>query len=177
MNLVDIRQKAAAQIASDFPLHPKKKKKKKIKMTQEVEIEKVTIEPSTGSVFLHEKHGERILQIVMEPYQASVLDLCFRRENFVRPLTHDLVHTMMELGDLSLEKIVVDEVKNSVIMSTLYIKIDGEMNKVDARPSDALIMAAREIATIFVSETVMDMLGFVLKSKTKVHNCGETKEE
>ena len=78
-----------------------------------------------------------------------------RNQSPPRPLTHDLMATLVEASGCTLDKVEITEVKESTFFAVLHLRRDGEVFQVDARPSDAIALAVRTSAKIFVSEDVL----------------------
>jgi bifunctional DNase/RNase len=82
-----------------------------------------------------------------------------------RPLSHDLMRTLLETLSAKLEQIVIHDIKDSTFFAKLIVRTNGEVQEIDARPSDGIALALRMQAPIFVSdkialeETVADKTG------------------
>jgi len=107
-------------------------------------------------IFLREKAGTaRVFSIVIGRPEARAIDRAVRNQSPPRPLTHDLMATIVEASGCTLEKVEITEVKESTFFAVLHLRRDGEVFPVDARPSDAIALAVRTKAPIFVSEDVL----------------------
>jgi bifunctional DNase/RNase len=107
-------------------------------------------------IFLREKAGQaRTFSIVIGRPEARAIDRAVRNQAPARPLTHDLMATILEASGCTLEKVEITEVKESTFFAVLHLRRDGETFQVDARPSDAIALAVRTSAKIFVSEDVL----------------------
>ena len=72
-----------------------------------------------------------------------------------RPMSHDLIKSFMEHLGVSVRRVVIGDVKNSTYYATVYLENNGVERTVDARPSDAISLALRTRAPLYVSEDVL----------------------
>lgn len=108
-------------------------------------------------VILKEKSGERELYIWIGPVEAMALQRAINKEVFQRPLTHELLRNLMEKTNIVMEHIEIDDLRDHTYFATIYIRNnDSELLTIDARPSDALVLATWNGVTIFVSEQVIE---------------------
>jgi hypothetical protein len=108
-------------------------------------------------VILKEKSGERELYIWIGPVEAMALQRAMNKEVFQRPLTHELLRNLMEKAQITMEHIEIDDLRDHTYYATIYLKNrDSELLTMDARPSDALVLATWNGVTIFVSEQVIE---------------------
>jgi len=127
-----------------------------------MELSKILI-TETGEyqvVWLREKGGTRTFPILIGIFEAAAIDRVVREIATPRPLTHDLMaDTLTSLG-ARLERIVVSSLQSHTFFAKLMIERDGETVEVDSRPSDAIALAVRLGAPIYVAEEVLrDVLG------------------
>jgi uncharacterized protein len=125
-----------------------------------VELATVGVVPLTGTpvVLLREPNEGAIVPIFIGPNEARAIILAQRGVEPERPMTHDLlVDLMVALGG-SLERVVVDELRNGTYHGALEIRIEGRDDTllVDSRPSDALAMAVRTGAAILVAPAILE---------------------
>ena len=111
---------------------------------------------NTPVVILQESEGERVLPIWIGPGEASAIAMELADMKFSRPLTHDLLAAV--LGGLggALQKVVISRVEENTYFAEMIIWCNGEMISVDARPSDAIAVALRLDAKIFVHEELLE---------------------
>lgn len=102
----------------------------------------------------------RVLPICIGSVEAAAIGKAISHEKSARPMTHSLVGTIMAQLGGKLDRIVIDKVRGTVFYATLYILRGRETIKVDARPSDAVALAIRLDAPIFVGENVMASASF-----------------
>jgi hypothetical protein len=112
-------------------------------------------------VILKELAGERYLPIWIGAFEAEAIALRLRSLEFARPLTHDLLLTILqELGG-TVERIIVNDLHDDTFYARVIIDVDGQELDIDSRPSDAIALAVRAEAPVYVEEHVMDEAGIV----------------
>lgn len=110
-------------------------------------------------VLLKEKDGERVLPIWVGPHEGDVLALQLAGRSAPRPLTYDLTMRLLEAAQAAVERVSVSRLHEEVFYATLFLRAGGVVHEIDARPSDALNLALRAGAPIFVDADVMDDQG------------------
>jgi uncharacterized protein len=109
-----------------------------------------------NAVFLVDAAHDRVLPIWIGPSEAMAIQLRMDRRRFERPLTHDLLDSLVkELGGQVL-KIHVDDLKGSTFVGTVFVRRNGHVHSVDARPSDAIALAVGNRAPIYVAVEVLE---------------------
>jgi len=99
---------------------------------------------------------DRYLPIWIGPYEAEAIALRLQHRRTPRPLTHDLLKNMIAHLGGEVAYIVVNDMRNDTYYARILVDVDGEQMDIDSRPSDAIALAVRVEAPIFVEETVMD---------------------
>jgi len=125
----------------------------------EVEIAGIAIDKASNSpvVLLRDvKEKKRILPIWIGPYEAEAISQGLRGEKFKRPLTHDLILSMLRGLKVDISEVVVSTLKNDTYYAEIYLKKGNSIFKVDSRPSDSLALASKGKIPIFIDENVMD---------------------
>ncbi|RYG49260.1 bifunctional nuclease family protein [bacterium] len=124
----------------------------------QVMVEGVFAAENNGQIsrFVLLTDGERRLPISIGPFEAQAIQLMLEGERLDRPLTHDLIRNIMERVDTRLTKVTIDDYWNAVYYAKLTIKRKTEEYDVDARPSDAIALAMRFEASIFVADALLD---------------------
>ena len=117
-------------------------------------------------VILKEKNTERYLPIWIGPAEADAIAVILQDVKLPRPLTHDLLQSVINTLGATVESIVVNDLKNDTFFARINLKVDGNATEVDSRPSDALALAVRTQVPIFVDESVMDKAGILLDKET-----------
>jgi bifunctional DNase/RNase len=116
-----------------------------------------------GGVVLAEKGGRRILRIYIGESEARAIDKAINKRFDRRPMTHDLIFSILEGMKVQLLSVMIDELRDDTFFGKLVLQTQngGEAQQViiDSRPSDALALAARAEVPIFASEEVLDEAG------------------
>jgi bifunctional DNase/RNase len=123
----------------------------------EMELNKIVIDEKRHDqlIVLKEKNGSRLLPIIIGFNEASAIKLKISGFQPPRPLTHDLLHSMIKNLDADLEKIVIDKLEENTFHAKLFVRQDGKMRIIDARPSDSIALAVRADVPIFVEEEIL----------------------
>jgi uncharacterized protein len=106
-------------------------------------------------IFLKEIDGDRSFPIVIGLFEATSIDRRVRGISIPRPLTHDLISSVIETLGGDLQDIVISELRDHTYFAKLRIRKEGELEEVDCRPSDAIAMAVTAKVPIFVNEDVL----------------------
>ena len=126
----------------------------------EVELIRIMIqEDQRGQVIvLKERDGGRGFPIVIGIFEALAIKRKVDGERMFRPLTHDLLTSVIQAMGGELTRIVVTDLKNETFYAKLVISRDDAELEVDSRPSDAIALAVQNGAAIFVEDHVMDLV-------------------
>lgn len=100
--------------------------------------------------------GGRRLPIMIGPFEAQAISLPLDGARPDRPLTHDLIKNMVERLGAFVDRIVIDDLWNTIYYAKVYLRKGDEEMEIDARPSDAVALAVRFDAPIFVSEGILE---------------------
>ena len=121
-------------------------------------IKGLMVDPITNMpiIILRDKDGQRVLPIWVGVFEANAIALQIENVTTPRPMTHDLLKNVIQDLRGRIEKIVVSDLKENTFYALIYLTVGGEMMAVDARPSDAIALALRARAPIFVEEKVID---------------------
>ncbi len=115
-------------------------------------------------VVLKEREGDRHLAIWIGPYEADAITIALQGIRVVRPLTHDLLRNMIETLGATVSYIVVNDLRDDTFYAHIVLDVNGQEIEVDSRPSDAIALAVRVNAPIYVAEHVMEQAGIVPES-------------
>jgi bifunctional DNase/RNase len=134
----------------------------------EMNIKGLTVDPITNMpiIWLRELEGDRILPIWVGIFEANAIALRLEKVETPRPMTHDLLKSVIDHLDGRLERIVVCELKENTFYATLEFHSPKGLLSVDSRPSDAIALALRTGARIFVEEAVIQSARTVETSQT-----------
>ena len=127
-------------------------------MEVEMQINGLMIDPVTNMpiVILKDKTGKKILPIWVGVFEANAIVLQIENVATPRPMTHDLITNMLNQFDAGVERVVVSELRDNTFYAMIYLERNGETMAIDARPSDAIAVALRTKAPIFVEEVVVE---------------------
>ncbi|MEK6650987.1 MAG: bifunctional nuclease family protein [Bacteroidota bacterium] len=129
----------------------------------QVDILGLSTSPSSGGAYaliLKEMHGPRRLPIIIGAFEAQSIALEMEGIRPPRPLTHDLMKTIIDTLGGSLNDVTINELKEG----TFFARLSVDTREIDSRPSDAIALAVRYGVPIFVSDRVMDEASFVPES-------------
>jgi bifunctional DNase/RNase len=126
-------------------------------MSKAVTVAGVTVDPLTKSpiVILREPESGNVLPIWIGLLEANAIALALEGTELPRPMTHDLMKSILLATGTRLLSIEIADIRESTYFALLHIEGNGESVSLDARPSDAIALALRCGATILVSETVL----------------------
>ena len=126
-------------------------------MEIEMAIKGLMVDPITNMpiIVLREVEGERVLPIWVGVFEANAIALQVENVQTPRPMTHDLLKNVIDQMGGHLERIVVCELKENTFYATLHVLSAQGLLQVDARPSDAIALALRSGARIFVDDAVI----------------------
>ena len=106
-------------------------------------------------IMLHEVDGDRSFSIMIGIFEATSIDRRVKGMPSPRPLTHDLVASVIEQMGGELQDIYINELKEHTYFAKLRIRKDGELIQIDSRPSDAIALAVTAQVPIYVDEEVL----------------------
>ena len=127
-------------------------------MQIEMTIKGLMVDPITNMpiVILRDQEGNRVLPIWVGIFEANAIALQIENISTPRPMTHDLLRNVIHDLKANVEKIVVCDLQDGTFYALIYLRVDGESVAIDSRPSDAIALALRTRAPIFVEEAVID---------------------
>ena len=106
-------------------------------------------------IWLKEIEGERVFPIVIGIFEATSIDRRVKKVNTPRPLTHDLIATVIDNLGAELQDIFISELRDHTYYAKLRIRQNGELVEIDSRPSDAIALAVTANVPIYVAEDVI----------------------
>ncbi len=127
-------------------------------MEIEMTIKGLMIDPITNMpiVILKDKAGDRVLPIWVGVFEANAIALQIENISTPRPMTHDLIKNILTEIEAEVQRIVVSDLRDNTFYAMIYLDRDGETIAIDARPSDAIALALRTRAPIFVEDSVVE---------------------
>ncbi|MFQ5860173.1 MAG: bifunctional nuclease family protein [Dehalococcoidia bacterium] len=117
-------------------------------------------------VILKEKESERYLPIWIGPAEADAIAVKLQDIAVPRPLTHDLLGSLINTLGAFVTYIVVSDLQNDTFYAKIMLQMDGNSLEVDSRPSDALALAVRAKVPIYAEESVLEKAGIMLDKET-----------
>lgn len=143
----------------------------------EMTVDSIRVHMPTGQhvVILKEKDAERYLPIWIGINEANAIALRITGITPERPITHDLLVNVLSATDVHVERVVVTSLSNDVFYARILAHTDGRTLDIDARPSDAIAIAVRVGAQIFVAAEVLDKAGVLPEAEKE--ETGEKSEE
>ncbi len=115
----------------------------------------------TPVVLLRETEGERMLPIFIGLPEAKSIGLAMTGQDPPRPMTHDLMASLLETFSVSVEQVVVTEIRERTFFAEVTLRGPVGIEVISARPSDAIALAVRTGAPVFAAEEVVGEAGFV----------------
>jgi hypothetical protein len=129
-------------------------------MQIEMTIKGLMVDPITNTpiVILRDKDGQKVLPIWVGIFEANAIALQIENISTPRPMTHDLLRNIIHDLKAEVKKIVVCDLQENTFYALIYLALNGNGDTVaiDARPSDAIALALRTRAPIYVEDTVID---------------------
>ena len=124
----------------------------------------------TYGLVLSEEPGNRRFSVMIGEPEAQSIALKLNNKKSPRPLTHDLIHNLLNVFGSKLEKILIYNMVNDVFYSELYIKTGENTIILDARTSDAVALAVRSDSPIFIKSEILDIVGTVVEPQPEQTN-------
>ncbi len=123
----------------------------------EMKVWKLALDDRTDTpvVILQEMSGSRILPIWIGKGEARAIAMELASQKFQRPLTHDLLKTVIEGLGAKIRKVCIEDLKNNTFYAKIFIEKDDEIVGIDARPSDSIALALRAKSPIFLAEELL----------------------
>jgi uncharacterized protein len=131
---------------------------------------------NTPVVILQELEGDRVLPIWIGPGEASAIAMRLAEMQFSRPLTHDLLASVLKGLGGRLQRVVISRVADSTYYAELVIERADEVITVDARPSDSIAVALRTDARIFASDTLLERASIEIADSDEASESEEGEE-
>jgi len=133
----------------------------------EVMVKQVVLNHIAGKVaastiiLVNKENDKQVLPIMVGISEGRSINMALQKEVPVRPGTHDLFASVMGQFDIKLIKVVITDLREDTYIATMKVEFHDGMEDIDARPSDAIAIALRSIAPIFVSEEVIRKGGWL----------------
>ena len=147
----------------------------------QVDIIGLSTSPSSGGAYalvLGEVGGNRRLPIIIGAFEAQAIALELEKIQPPRPMTHDLLRDSLEAVGAEVMDVVIDELREGTFFAKIRYVHDGDEGQLDSRPSDAVALAVRVDAPIYVAPTVMEEAGIPTEEEgTAALTTGDVEKE
>lgn len=129
-------------------------------MDVEAELSRIIINETSDQqiIVLKERHGKRSFPIVIGIVEIFAIDRRLKGIQPPRPMTHDLLDSVIENLGAKIEKIVISDLRNHTFYAKIYLNSNGHSIEIDSRPSDAIALGAASNAPIYVAEHVFERI-------------------
>ena len=127
-------------------------------MDIEMELSRIIINETSDQqiIVLKERHGHRSFPIVIGIVEIFAIDRRLKGIKPPRPMTHDLLDGVLESLGATIEKIVINDLRNHTFYAQIYLSVDGRTVTIDSRPSDAIALGSASNTPIYVAEHVLE---------------------
>jgi len=134
----------------------------------EMEVKGVRLDAIGNSpvVLLADKEGKKALPIWVGLLEANAIDKELRNNTSPRPMTHDLLYSILAQAHVKVKEVRIVDLRNNTYYATLFLTINKGVVEVDARPSDAIVIALKSKTPILVSAKIFDEQGIALTQKS-----------
>ena len=127
-------------------------------METEVELSRILINETSDQqiIVLKERHGPRSFPIVIGIVEIFAIDRRLKGIKPPRPMTHDLLDSVIANLGAKIEKIVINDLRNHTFYAKIHLSMNGRIVEIDSRPSDAIALGAASNAPIYVADHIFD---------------------
>ncbi len=124
----------------------------------EMKVSGLTMDPITNTpiVILKDLEEKRAIPIWIGIFEASAIATEIEKITFSRPMTHDLLHEILKALKAEVMRVEIHDLRNNTFFANIQLLTEGNLIVVDARPSDAIAIALRAGASIFVDSNVIE---------------------
>ncbi len=123
----------------------------------EVKVMGIVVDPKASNpvVVLVDLNGQKALPIWIGVFEAEAISRGLQDVVTLRPMTHDLMKQILDTFQVTLHRVVINEIRGNTFYAKLHLNVEGNEMIVDSRPSDAIALAVRVKAPIFVADSVI----------------------
>ena len=127
-------------------------------MEIEAELSRILINETSDQqiIVLKERKGERSFTIVIGIVEIFAIDRRLKGKKPPRPMTHDLLASIIEQLGAKIDKIVINDLRNHTFYAKIHLSMNGEIIKIDSRPSDAIALGVASETPIYVADHVFE---------------------
>lgn len=136
----------------------------------QVQVYRLIIDPKSEKpvVILADGNGEQALMIWIDYFEARAIYMERQGVDFKRPLTHDLLERLIQKTHSKINKVIITHVEENTYYAVIELDIDGSSVRIDARPSDSIVMALKFKAPIFVSKKLFKEMAVALEKQLDI---------
>ncbi len=136
---------------------------------EEMVIKSIVFDQNTQApvVLLTDEEDSVVLPIWIGICEARSIEIGVSDVVLPRPMTYDLIAAVLRTLNAKVERIVIVDIRDQVYYAQVEISVDGKVSKIDARPSDAIALASRMSAPIYVKKSVLDKAALLDPGKEK----------
>jgi len=129
------------------------------KELMEVKVMGIVVDPKASNpvVVLVDLSGQKALPIWIGVFEAEAISRGLEDVVTLRPMTHDLMKQILDTFQASLTRVVISDIKGNTFYANLHLNVEGREMVVDSRPSDAIALAVRVKAPIFIADSVIEV--------------------
>jgi bifunctional DNase/RNase len=132
--------------------------------------------PANSGCALFVGNDEKVFVINVEPQMGAIIGMFLRDQPKERPLTHDLMQSIFKGFNISVERVVITDLKNSTYFARLVLQQHNEIARkiveIDARPSDCLAIASAQKKPIYVTQALFDQVEDMSEYLDKINEGG-----
>jgi CubicO group peptidase (beta-lactamase class C family) len=142
-----------------------------------IEMKVLKVEPRGQTLFiaLGDRDQRVVLPFVVDPANARAISAALSGEPSDRPTTHDLLHSIVAGFNIAVRRVIVNDIRGGTFYSRIVLQAaDGTLTEIDARTSDAVALALRAVAPIYVDEAVLEQAGMDYPWYRFTHESGPT---
>jgi bifunctional DNase/RNase len=136
--------------------------------------------PANSGCALFVGNDEKVFVINVEPQMGQIIGMFLRDAPKERPLTHDLIQSIFKGFTITVERVIITELRNSTYFARLILQQQNEVARkiveIDARPSDCLALAAAQKRPIFVTQSLFDQVEDMSEVLDKINESGNEPE-
>ena len=136
--------------------------------------------PANSGCALFVGNDDKVFVINVEPQMGAIIGMFLRDQPKERPLTHDLIQHIFKGFSISVERVIITELKNSTYFARLVLQQQNEVARkiveIDARPSDCLALAAAQKKPIFVTQALFEQVEDMSEVLDKINESGSEPE-
>jgi len=136
--------------------------------------------PANSGCALFVGNDEKVFVINVEPQMGAIIGMFLRDQPKERPLTHDLIQHIFKGFGISVERVIITELRNSTYFARLVLQQQNEVARkiveIDARPSDCLALASAQKKPIYVTQTLFDQVEDMSEVLDKINESGPEPE-